>query len=162
MQNSQIDPALITANNEMIQFYIKTTGVVVASLVILLLAYSFFPRIPGFKDLVPDSLYSYIQDKTPFFQETSRYTYREPFSHSNWQMEVINKKYMNIQVKPDGFGEYISVSNFIENIPEYVSAFDYHMADIQVPTDVTVQAAHGALQHVSTAEAITNAVSFMN
>ena len=74
---------LLTAQNEMTQFYIKTAGVVCAvglGVIIITGIKSYF----NFSFLIPASLKNVIQDYTPFLQTKEFYTVHDKINNLDW------------------------------------------------------------------------------
>jgi hypothetical protein len=100
------------SNNEMTQFYIKSAGVVILGLLVIgTLSYT-FPAVFSLKAVLPASVFSTIQDWSPFFQEKDVFCYQK---HGlSWLVEVINsKKITRLDLKPHGLHDFTDASGYI-------------------------------------------------
>jgi hypothetical protein len=110
--SSKNSPLPDLLNNEMTQFYIKSAGVVILGLVVLGGLSYIFPAAFSLKSILPVSVYTTIQDWSPFLQQ------KETFFHQeyglDWLVEVVNnKKIVRLDLKPDSKFDYIDASSYI-------------------------------------------------
>jgi hypothetical protein len=172
----------LRAHNDMTQFYIKTAGVVIASVAIIFLA----QNLTGFFTLkllspqiwLPKSVYTFIQNNTPFFHEIKSYSYIDNVNDIIYRVTITDDTLTSILAKYSVSPDYIDISSFItsamgnsgtvvsalNNIPSVNTVFDTVASTPVNPVldavTASVIANHGSF--ITTAQMMDQALSFIN
>ena len=114
-KTTPVDPLLITAQNDMIKFYILLGGGVVVCIAGFFLI-SHLSGVISLKKIIPVSLYSFIQDYTPFCQTKQTFTYSDKLNQLEVMADIINNKQININVKDVYTCDFVSLSDYIAKL----------------------------------------------
>jgi hypothetical protein len=110
-----LDPMLVATQNDMIKFYITIAGGVALCLVGIYL----LSNISGafsLKKMIPASVYSIIQDYTPFCQTKKTLMYTDDLNKLDIIANIINDKSISIDVKDSYTDDFISLAQYISKL----------------------------------------------
>lgn len=156
-------------SNEMVQFYVKTAGVVAAGIVVLyVLNTTTSLGLFSAKKLLPTKAYTLIQDYTPFFQERKTYFHRDELSKTDWSINILNDRSVNMLVKPDQSDDFIPISDFLSSLHRNAGTMVPYNGNI-TSTDVLSTTTHNlptstdvlstTIQHSYTVAEATNLIA---
>lgn len=107
---------ILKTRNEMIQFYIKTAGVLLVGTALFVFV---FPGITaGFKSFmtlkywVPTQTYALLQSKLSFLNEVKDFLYEDRVNGIFWCVKVVNGEYVKISGKFIADSDYLNVEEF--------------------------------------------------
>jgi hypothetical protein len=158
--------------NDMTQFYVKVAGVFVASALVIIVVHNltglltlkmFSPKV-----FLPTSLYTFIQDNTPFFHDIKSYSYMDNVNDIVYKVTITDDTLTSILAKYTISDDYMDISTFITHVigkSDSIIGPVYHYQTTPLsPTLEAVSAAVVANQgtYISAAQMTQQAFSFMN
>jgi len=160
-EGSQINNAdILIANNEMVQFWVKVGGGILLGAFVVYTAYSMFPTFFSAKALMPSSIYKFVQDYTPFFQEKRSFLFTDNQSSTNWCINVINDKCIGINVKPFNSNDFVPISEYIMKLNSDAGTMVAAKAEtLSSAASLTVSAVPPSAE--ATAAAVATAISLI-
>jgi hypothetical protein len=158
LSNSQGSNAdILIANNEMVQFWMTTCGIVLLGTLIIYTASSVFPTFFTFKSLLPTNFYAVIQNYTPFFQEKKVLFFTDNKSNADWCINLLNDKCMGIEIKPFNTNDFVAISEYLMKLNS--EAGTMVAAKTEVLSSVTTSTILPSAE--ATAAAVSTAMSFI-